>query len=176
MPAHTTADAGRAASNLGDRPSRHGALMGDLLARLAEAGATGDLSAALDFMCGTCAFRRGTSPNTSAGTALIAFKCAVGVDTDQFACHHGMKDGWPQRLCAGYYLAAKNAPFDVLKSETIKLHEALADLGDSDDVRDAFDAWANEVDPDCKLDVYEIARRWQKANRAALAAAKTGGA
>lgn len=164
-----TADAGRTKGTPGDRPSRHGALMGELLAKLAEAGATGDLSSALDFMCATCAFRRGTYPNTTASTGLMAFNCTIGADPDQFVCHHGMKDGHPQRLCAGY-LAAKNAPFDVLKAETIKLHGALADIGDGDDVRAAFDAWANEIDPDYKLDVYEITRLWQKAARAEVTA------
>lgn len=145
----------------GDRPSRHGALMGDLLAKLAEAGARDDLDGILEFMCVTCAFRRGSLPNTSAGTALIAYKCAIGADPDPFGCHHGMVDGKPERLCAGY-LAAQKAPFDLVKSATQKLHEALADLG-HDDVQAEFDEWADRIDPDNKLDVYVLARKW--ANR-----------
>ena len=145
----------------GDRPSRHGALLGDVLVLLAEAGNVGDVEGILDFMCASCAFRGGSIPNTSVGTALTAFNCAIGVDPDRFACHHGMKDGQPQKLCAGY-LAAKNAPFEVLKAETVKLQAALSDLGDGDNTRDEFDKWADEIDPEYKLDVYEISRRWAR--------------
>lgn len=156
----------------GDRPSRHGELMGNLLARLAEAGNTGELEGILSFMCATCAFRRGSLPNTSAGTGMIVFNCAVGIDSDRFACHHGMKDGHPQKLCAGY-LAAKNAPFEVMKAETAQLYDALSRLGDDDATRNAFDAWAEREDPNRMLDVYELARQW--ARHVAATAAVTEG-
>ncbi len=145
----------------GDRPSRHGRLLGDLLSRLAAAGAAARGDEILAFMCSTCAFRAGSLPNASAGTALTAFNCAARIDPDPFCCHHGMKDGEPQRLCAGY-VAAQSAPFEFLKAETARLHEALGFIDDisGDDVRDAFDSWADQIDPDNKLDVYELARRW----------------
>lgn len=147
--------------------------MGEFLAKLAEAGNIGDIEGILDLCCLTCAFRRGTLPNISAGTGMVAFNCAIGIDKDDFACHHGMKDGEPQKLCAGY-IAAKNAPFDAVKAETFRLLESLDNIGDGDGVRGAFDAWAARVDPDYKMDVYELGRRWAKATAQPLPHDLTG--
>lgn len=145
----------------GDRPSAHGKILGEALALLADVGER-DSPVPLGERCATCAFRKGSTPNMSAGTGLLAFNCALGIDKDRFACHHGMKDGEPSKICVGY-IAARLAPFSALKEILAVLGEEMAkgqQDGDLDPVREAFDAWLMEADPGGKMDVYQVARAW----------------
>jgi hypothetical protein len=99
----------------GDRPSAHGAILGD------------------------------------------ALNIVLGIDDAEFGCHHGLKDGKPTRLCAGA-LAAKQAPFPVLKSIVSTLKQRLTALDGPDHVRAEFDEWVKRHDPEGRLDVYQQAR------------------
>lgn len=139
----------------GDRPSAHGALLGDILALMADLGER-DSPVPLE-RCATCAFRKGSVPNQSAGTGMLALNCALGIDPDRFACHHGMKDSTPSKICAGY-IAARLAPWSKVKELVTLLHEELGHAPEGDDVRASFDAWLRKVDPDGKMDVYQVAR------------------
>lgn len=140
------------------RPSSYGAALGKHLAGIAQAGYA--MRDDLPPMCSTCAFREGCMTNQMGETALVAFKCAIGADPDRFACHHGMKDGQPVRLCAGY-LAAKCAPWDAVKAASHAM--TLIDVNAPDTVRQAFDAWAAMVDPENRLDDYQRGRLYLKA-------------
>jgi hypothetical protein len=154
-----------------ERPSRHGKILGQFLSAVADAGRREVSDGVLVDMCSTCAFRDGAMPNQMAATGLVAFKIVMGIDTDQFACHHGMKDGTPQKICAGYALA-KLAPWSIIQAEGAKLRERMDAASGPDEVRSAFDAWLNEVDPDRKLDDYALARLFARdAGRLALAQA-----
>lgn len=157
----------------GDRPSRHGAILGDALALLAAAGRK-DSPVELPECCLTCAFRPGTMPNQTAGTGKMALDCVLGIDKDRFACHHGMKEGQPQKLCVGY-VAAVLAPWSFTKEVIGAVHAELGEIkdGDPDDVRATFDAWYLEFEPDGKLDVYQIARAY--AARASHASTMSAG-
>lgn len=139
-----------------ERPSRHGAILGEALARIAES-----VPGAMDGCCATCAFRRGCMTNQMASTGLVAFKCATGADPAGFACHHGMKDGEPTKICAGW-LACRLAEFETVKEVSAWLTDQLAALheGDHDPIREAFDAWIAEVDPDGRLNDYERGRMY----------------
>lgn len=139
-----------------DRPSEHGKLLGEALADLAKAGAVG--TELLDLMCATCAFREGCMTNQMAATGKDALDCVIGADDSDFGCHHGMKDGQPTKLCAGW-LAAKRAPFPVLQSTLLTLAARLEGLTGEDAVRAEFDAWAAAADPDGKMDNYQWARK-----------------
>jgi hypothetical protein len=133
------------------RPSRHGKLLGEVLAKFAELGRRKS-DAPLPDCCMTCAFRPGSMPNMTAETGLDAFNCVLGVDSAPFACHHGMKDGEPTRDCAGY-AAALLVPFEDLKAVV----ESEPDI-----VRAEFDAWLTSVDPESELDVYGAARAYAR--------------
>lgn len=148
-----------------DRPSKHGKILGEALALLAAAGRK-DCPVELPPLCITCAFREGTMPNMSAGTGLAAFNCALGIDKDRFACHHGMEDGHPAKLCVGY-VAARLAPWSFTKEVVTELSKQL-DAADSegDDVRAAFDSWLSSIEPQANSDVYQIARKFSKATKA----------
>lgn len=141
-----------------DRPSRHGQYLGEALVLLAREGRKVS-DAPLPDPCLTCAFRRGTLPNMTAGTVFAAFNCAVGVDKDEFACHHGMDEGCPTKLCSGY-VAAILAPFERMKEIFAPLAEQLARLDGPDMIRADFDAWYAKADPDGKMDVYQLARAY----------------
>ena len=145
----------------GDRPSKHGAILGEALALIADLG---ERDARMDNWrdrCATCAFRKGTAPNMTAGTGIVALNCVLGVDRDRFACHHGMEDGQPKKICVGY-IAARIAPFSSVKEVMALLHSEMGE-GDADDpVRAAFDAWLQEIDPEGKMDVYQVARAYQR--------------
>lgn len=161
------------AARNGDRPSRHGAMLGEVLALLADLGRH-DSPMPIPDACLTCAFRRGTMPNQAAGTGKIALDCVLGIDRDRFACHHGMKAGEPQKICVGY-IAARLAPFSKVKEILSAFHDELALLGDDpDEVRAAFDAWIDRADPARKMDVYEAARVYAKHVRTADATGKAG--
>ncbi len=144
----------------GDRPSSHGSLLGDALALIADLGER-DSPVPLGERCATCAFRKGSVPNRSAGTGMIALNCALGIDRDRFACHHGMKDGQPKKICVGY-MAAILAPFSAVKEVMAFLHKELGDWSDDDPVRADFDTWLRETDPEGKMDVYQAARAYQR--------------
>lgn len=137
------------------RPSQHGAALGEALADIAKAGAVGtDL---LSAMCATCAFREGSLANQLAGTGVVALNCVLGVDPDDFACHHGMKNGEPTKLCAGF-LAAQLAPREIVLAAVQLVSARLAALPDHDAVRAAFDEKAARFDPDGRMDNYQWGR------------------
>lgn len=145
----------------GDRPSKHGKVLGEALALIADLG---ERDARMDNWrerCATCAFRKGTAPNMTAGTGMIALNCVLGIDRDRFACHHGLKDGEPQRICVGY-IAARIAPFTHVKEVMAALHADLGLDDPNDPVREAFDGWLKEIDPEGKMDVYQAARAYQR--------------
>jgi hypothetical protein len=155
----------------GDRPSLHGKLLGKALALFAAIGRR-DAPMPIPDTCLTCAFREGTMPNQTAGTGMMALNCVLRIDPDRFACHHGMKDGDPQRLCAGY-VAAMLAPFSEVKEILAAFHEELAAVEDQpDDVRQAFDAWLNRADPKRRMDVYQAAREYAKSQLSTLSQAE----
>lgn len=139
-----------------DRPSRHGALLGEALALLAERGRL-EAPPELPEPCLTCAFRQGCMTNQMASTGLVALNCTLGIDPDNFACHHGLKDGEPTRLCAGF-IAAKLAPFSFAQDVLVDLNRRLNAQEGPDQVRAAFDAWLAEVDPERKMNDYQLAR------------------
>lgn len=143
-----------------DRPSTHGAIVGEALTKIVES-VSGSLPASC---CSTCAFRPETMTNQMAATVLVAFKCAVGTDPDPFACHHGMKDGEPTKVCAGW-LASQLADFDAVKRISGEMVEKLAAISDTetDPVRDRFDAWIAEVDPEGRLNDYQRGRLYLRA-------------
>lgn len=145
----------------GDRPTRHGKMLGKALALIAAIGRR-DAPMPIPDACLTCAFREGSMPNMTAGTGIVALNCVLRIDTDRFACHHGMKDGDPKHLCAGY-VAAMLAPFSEVKEILSAFNHELAINEDRpDDVRAAFDAWLNRADPERRLDVYQAAREYAK--------------
>jgi hypothetical protein len=136
-------------------------MMGKALALMADLGRR-DAPMPIPEQCLTCAFREGTAPNMSAGTGIIALNCVLRIDPDRFACHHGMKDGEPAKLCSGY-IAAMLAPFSEVKEILAAFHEELAAIENQpDDVRAAFDAWLNRADPERRMDVYQAARQYAK--------------
>lgn len=141
-------------------PSKHGALLGSALAIIAEVGRR-DFPGELAPMCATCAFREGSLPNQVAGTVKIAFDIVMGVDKDRFGCHHGMAEGKPKKLCVGY-VAASIAPYSFIKDVMVEMYKELAIMKetDPDEIRDTFEAWVTTVDPDHKMDVYQLARAW----------------
>jgi hypothetical protein len=146
----------------GDRPSGHGRMLGKALALIAEIGRR-DAPMPIPDTCLTCAFREGTMPNQTAGTGVMALNCVLRIDLDRFACHHGMKEGEPQKLCAGY-IAAMLAPFSQVREILAAFHNELGTIEDStdDEVRTAFDTWLSLADPERRLDVYQAAREYAK--------------
>ena len=146
----------------GDKPTSYGAILGDALALIAAAGRR-DLPDGMTIpdACLTCAFREGALPNRMGGTAKQALDCVLGIDGDRFACHHGMRDREPSRLCAGY-LAAMIAPFSFVKEVLASANRDLCAFDDAapDPVRDDYVRWLSKIDPDGKMDVYQIARAY----------------
>jgi hypothetical protein len=158
----TKMSARKDAAAIGDRPSRHGRLMGKALATIAALGRR-DAPMNIPDACLTCAFKEGTAPNMTAGTGIIALNCVLGIDRDRFACHHGMKDGEPQKICAGY-VAARLAPWSEVQAILSAFYEELRAIGDDapDEVREAFDSWLADADPEKRMDVYEAARAYAR--------------
>jgi hypothetical protein len=146
-----------------ERPSRHGAILGAALALLAKLGRR-DAPFEIPEYCATCAFREGCMTNQMAATGKVALDCVLGIDPDRFACHHGMKDGEPSKLCVGY-IAARLAPWsltrEVLLAMKAELDEAIA-KDDPDAVRAAFDAWLDSVDPKREKNDYQLAREYNR--------------
>lgn len=116
-----------------DRPSRHGALLGQALAEISDDGRA-LASEPLPDTCFTCAVRAGCMTNQMASTGLVALNCVLGIDEDPFACHHGMKDGEPTKLCAGY-MAAKLASYEFVRTTLIHLNERLDAMAGPDEIR-----------------------------------------
>lgn len=100
-------------------------------------------------------------PNQTAGTGKQALDIVLGID--RFACHHGMKDGEPQKICVGY-IAAMLAPFSQVMAILAAFHDELKLIDDDepDGVRAAFDTWLALADPEQRMDVYEAARAYAK--------------
>ena len=146
----------------GDRPSLHGKLLGEALALMADLGRA-EAPMPIPEPCLTCAFRKGSMPNQTAGTGVAALNCVLRIDTDRFACHHGIKNGEPSKLCAGY-IAAMLAPFSKVQDILTAFYEELKSFNDAtpDEVRAAFDRWLARADPERRLDVYEAARAYAK--------------
>jgi hypothetical protein len=151
-----------------DRPSLYGKMLGEALALMAELGRH-DAPMPIPEPCLTCAFRRGTLPNESAGTGILALNCVLRIDKHRFACHHGMKDGEPQRICFGY-VAAMLAPFSKVSEILRAFNDQLARIGElgPDQVRAAFDKWLDDLDPERRMDVYEAAREYAKSQIAEM--------
>lgn len=142
-----------------ERPSLHGKILGEALALLAAAGRK-DAPMEIPEGCLTCAFRPGCMTNQMAATGKTALDCVLGIDPDRFACHHGMKDGQPSKLCVGY-IAATLAPWSFTKEVLAAVKVDLDAMPDGpDEIRAAFDAWHNEVDPERKMDDYQLARAY----------------
>ena len=99
--------------------------------------------------------------NQMAATGVVALNCAIGIDPDSFACHHGLQDGQPTRPCNGY-IAAKLAPFGVMKETLRALYLKLRSNGGPDQVRAAFDAWRREIDPHETMNDYQLARAFAR--------------
>ena len=97
-------------------------------------------------------------PNRMGGTGLVAMHCAIGTDPAPFGCHHGMLDGEPARVCAGW-IAARQAPFESWQAALLTVLDRPEDDG-PDDVRDDFDHWWPTVDPEQRMDVYELGRAY----------------
>jgi hypothetical protein len=84
----------------------------------------------------------------------------LGIDKDRFACHHGMKDGQPSKICVGY-IAARVAPWSFTKEVLLAMQAELDKIdGGPDEVRAAFDAWWSGTDPQREMDVYQQARAY----------------
>jgi hypothetical protein len=143
-----------------ERPSTHGAILGEALSDLAKAGSVGDQL--LDLMCATCAFREGCMTNQMAATGMTALNCVLGIDPEEFACHHGMKNGEPTKLCAGY-LAARRAPKPIVQAALQTVMARLRTKPDEDEIRTAFDEWVSVADPENTLDNYARARLYTRA-------------
>lgn len=143
-----------------DRPSRHGKLLGEALELISALGRR-DAPMPIPDCCATCAFRLGSMPNMTAGTGKMALDCVLGIDKDRFACHHGMREGEPKKLCTGY-IAALIAPFAEVKAVLEAFYDELSDLPEDvpDDVRINFDAWLDEADPERRWDIYQAARAY----------------
>lgn len=141
-----------------DRPSSHGKLFGEVLAEIAAEGRKHATAFSFE-MCLTCAFREGCMTNQCTATGIMALNCIVGIDPDDFACHHGMKDGAPTKLCAGY-LAAKLAPFEFTREALIRMMARLDGFEGPDQVRADYDAWRASIDPEGKMDAYQLARAY----------------
>lgn len=138
-----------------DRPSRHGAILGEALAEIAAAGRA--INADIPPQCATCAFEPGCMTNQMGATGILALNCVTGVDPDDFACHHGMKEGWPTKLCAGY-AAAQLVPRCVVMEILTRMKTKLDAAEGPDPIRESFDRWWLRIDPEGKLDNYQLAR------------------
>lgn len=148
-------------------PSLHGRALGVELARLADSQVAAHPD--IDERCLTCAFREGTMTNSMAPTLLEAVNCVVGIDDAMFGCHHGLKDGKPTKICAGYVLCMM-APAKERLAAVERAHHALKALGINDDDKthdQDFLAWQHGHDPDRQLDDYQLARAYAK-HRASL--------
>lgn len=134
-----------------DRPSRHGQALGRMLARWAEAGPYAKER------CRGCAFREGAMANKMASTGREAMDCVLR--GEMFGCHHGLEDGLPTRMCAGY-ASALHVGSDTIRADLIALKDEFAAMHGPDEVRSKFDEWIAGVDPEGQLNDYERAKLW----------------
>jgi hypothetical protein len=147
-----------------ERPSAHGRLGGQYLSALADCGRRRlPPGTTLPEMCVDCAFRLGTMPNQMGATIKSAIDCVLGIGDhadEDFACHHGMRDGHPTKICAGYVAALLATP-EFKKQGVIWLAGELDKLSESHDpIRIAFDTWLSTIDPERKMDNYQLARAY----------------
>lgn len=152
-----------------DRPSDHGALMGDLLAMLYEAGLKSMGGDAPDKRCSTCAFRKGTMASQCAGTTMDAFDCTLGLgDNGDFNCHSGIGEGQePKAVCQGYVIA-KLAPVSLAASALPSLLEKLSEKQESDTIQEAFDSWFVEQygsDDTAVVDFYDVNKDYMERDK-----------
>jgi hypothetical protein len=140
-----------------EQPRADGAVLGEAIAALADAGRLIDPS--VPDPCATCAFRRGTMTNMMPTTVLTAFNCATGVDDSPFGCHHGMVDGRPTKKCAGW-LAAQAADWPDVNRVLGKLQADLDALPDPEARPDGYAEWIARIDPEGRLDAYQRGRLW----------------
>lgn len=111
--------------------------------------------------CGTCGLKKGTLPNMAGRTMIDAMHVLAGIDGDAFGCHHGMKEGEPTRPCA-MWLAARRASRDELQAALGSVLIPLDDLPENDPVGVYVTTWADQHDPERKLDTYQLARLWER--------------
>lgn len=150
-----------------ERPSAHGAIVGETMAQIAQEGRERLTEQGVDVpdLCMTCAFREGCMTNMMAGTLVHAMKIVAGTDDSPFGCHHGLDDnGMPTKYCVGY-ITAKAASRDVVEEAYRRMGARLDDRMKTDApdlVREAFDLWVKNVDPNDELDDYQRARLYAK--------------
>jgi hypothetical protein len=82
---------------------------------------------------------------------------------DGFCCHRGLKDNSeePNYICTNYLLA-KRASRDELLAAIQSVTIPTNDDPENDPVGQYVIRWANQVDPEGKLDGYKLARLWEK--------------
>lgn len=97
----------------------------------------------------------------SGQTMIDAMNVLAGIDGDAFGCHHGMKEGQPIKACAQWHIAqraSRNELGDAIKAVIIPPN----DEPENDPVGQYVAKWAAEVDPEMKMDGYQLARMWEK--------------
>ena len=88
-----------------NRPCEFGRELGRNLACFADLAEQKWRDAGVNFIpqrCHSCAFGPGTYPNGCISTVADAMKCIM--ERKPFYCHHGIKDGDPPSVCAGWML------------------------------------------------------------------------
>lgn len=141
-----------------DRPSYNGALVGEVLTMLYDAGIANMKNGPIGKRCSTCAFKAGTMANQSERITLEALDCTIGLYDAAFGCHSGIKEGEiPKTICQGY-IVAKLAPFKVTKEAISTLVKKLKNVVDKDTIKDAFDSWFIEQygGSTVEIDFYEV--------------------
>lgn len=95
-------------------------------------------------------------------TMIDAMNVLAGVDGDAFGCHHGMTEGQPVKACINWQIAAERASRDELFAAIKSVIIPPDDEPENDPVGQYVAKWAAEVDPEQKLDSYQLARLWEK--------------
>jgi hypothetical protein len=95
-------------------------------------------------------------------TMIDAMNVLAGVDGDAFGCHHGMEDGQPRKACINWQIAAERASRDELLAAIQTVAMPMDDAPENDPVGQYVAKWAAEVDPERKMDAYQLARVWEK--------------
>jgi hypothetical protein len=94
-------------------------------------------------------------------TMIDAMNVVAGIDGDAFGCHHGMDDGQPTRPCINWLIATRASRNEVLAAiQSVVIPPN--DDPENDPVGVYVTAWAQQHDPDRKLDSYQLARLWEK--------------
>lgn len=112
--------------------------------------------------CATCGLKKGTLPNMAGQTMIDAMHVLVG-NHDAFCCHRGLTNDAdePTHICVNYLIATRASRDELLaaiKSVVIPPN----DDPENDPVGQYVMKWAAEVDPDGKMDAYQLARLWEK--------------